>query len=440
MDHKGSQFVKIKRKSNQCYGSFLKALKICLNISVEPILFLVLFSNSLRAISNVTLTMEMVCSAEKNYSDEICKNFLYDEKYTKEKIIIQQSANNWGIINTIVTVLPAMFINLLAGPWSDKYGRKLPLFFPIFGQFISTVFLIAIVYTDYKFSPYVIVLAHISSGITGSYLTLLIAFSYIADITTHESRSIKFIFVEGVIMLGNPLGNLLAGYVHKLYGFGPVYIISAVCLVIALIYGMVFLKETQGIGVKDSWKTRVKYFFNLKTLRESLRACYRARPQNKRKILICLLLSMLSFVFFINLENSVAYMYGQLAFNWNQWTFSIFQSSTSSTSLIFTMAIAPILTYILKIPDVYIGIFGTISGIVSVIIMGIAQSTVLFYIGGFVGMFQSLIPPLLRACITKIVDADEIGKIFALLTSLEFATPILASTIKVVYDQITMKS
>ncbi|KAG1663782.1 Proton-coupled folate transporter [Nymphon striatum] len=332
----------------------MKAFKVCLRISVEPFLFLSGFAISLVTITNITFTMKMICSTEKNYSDNICDNFLQDKRYVEQKIIIQQSSNNWGILNSVVTVLPAVFLSLLFGPWSDKYGRRLPMFIPLVGAAISSAMLVTIAYVDYKFLPYIITLSTIPIGIAG-YSPTLIGMSYIADITSHNDRSIKFIFAEGVIMLGNPLGSFLAGYLQKKYGFGPVYILALASQLTALVYGMVFLKETRGIGNEDTWKPRMRYFLNPNTLKESFKACYRIRPGNDRMFLLFFLSSMFSYMFFIN--------------------------NTKSINVL----------------------------------------------GGFIGIFQAILPPLLRSSIAKIVNGDEIGKVFALFTSIEFATPIFAS-------------
>ncbi|KAG1682175.1 Solute carrier family 46 member 3 [Nymphon striatum] len=426
-------FKAIPKETSSSSSGLLKALKLCFNISIEPILFLMMFAVSLVSTTNVTFMMKMVCSSEKNYSAEVCQNFLDDDQYEQQKIIIQKSTNNWGIINSVVTVLPTVCLSLFAGPWSDKYGRKLPLILPFTGSLISSAMLIAISYIDYDYPPYTIIIVNISNGLTGSYITQLIAFTYIADITSKEDRSVKYIFVEGITMLGLPLGNLLAGYIHKLYGFGPVYILALSCQICAMVYGTLFLKETQGIDNEDSWKTRMKYFFSLNTLKSGLRAFLRARSGHNRLLLVFMFFSMLAFMFFINLQYGVVYMYTQLIFDWDQWTYSIFQSSTNFALLTFLIIIAPLITYIFKIPDVVLGIFGSFSGITSVIIMGIVRSTILFYIGGFVGVLQAMIPPLIRSAITKIVDADEIGKILALLSTLDLATPIFAALI---YSQV----
>ncbi|KAG1682174.1 Solute carrier family 46 member 3 [Nymphon striatum] len=422
-------FKAIPKETSSSSSGLLKALKLCFNISIEPILFLMMFAVSLVSTTNVTFMMKMVCSSEKNYSAEVCQNFLDDDQYEQQKIIIQKSTNNWGIINSVVTVLPTVCLSLFAGPWSDKYGRKLPLILPFTGSLISSAMLIAISYIDYDYPPYTIIIVNISNGLTGSYITQLIAFTYIADITSKEDRSVKYIFVEGITMLGLPLGNLLAGYIHKLYGFGPVYILALSCQICAMVYGTLFLKETQGIDNEDSWKTRMKYFFSLNTLKSGLRAFLRARSGHNRLLLVFMFFSMLAFMFFINLQYGVVYMYTQLIFDWDQWTYSIFQSSTNFALLTFLIIIAPLITYIFKIPDVVLGIFGSFSGITSVIIMGIVRSTILFYIGGFVGVLQAMIPPLIRSAITKIVDADEIVSL-VYITNVTFLMQMVCSSEK----------
>lgn len=84
---------------------------------------------------------------------------------------------------------------------------------------------------------------------------------------------------------------------------------------------------------------------------------------------------------FAGIQQSVIFLYTELVFSWDQWKYSIFQSSTDFTALLCTMCAVPVFGYLFNVSDPTMGILSSLSAISSAIIMGIATSTEIFYVG-----------------------------------------------------------
>ncbi|CAG7827807.1 unnamed protein product, partial [Allacma fusca] len=103
---------------------------------------------------------------------------------------------------------PVVFA-VFVGPWTDKYGTKLPMLLAMFGFLFSAGFyLFFSLYPDAP--PSAILLCAIPSALTGGMITIVICvFSFIASHSTEKNRSLRIAMMEGVWWLGSPIGLIL---------------------------------------------------------------------------------------------------------------------------------------------------------------------------------------------------------------------------------------
>lgn len=72
-------------------------------------------------------------------------------------------------------------------------------------------------------------------------------FSYIADVTTEETRTLRIGVVNLFCSLGIPLGMALSGILLKKIGFYGVFSVSAIMYMIAFSYGYFGIEESNKI-------------------------------------------------------------------------------------------------------------------------------------------------------------------------------------------------
>lgn len=217
--------------------------------TVEPMLACYIMPSVLASLATQNLNLEKACRVNLKYEPHIC-DALADRNtanYTEEEAAVQllvASMQGWKTI--IQSFLPCMLI-LFLGAWSDRIGRRKPcMLLPIIGEFLTTVGLIV---NTYFFDELPMEVAGVTEalfpGLTGGWVTMFMGiFSYIADVTTEETRTFRIGIVNLFCSLGIPVGMALSGILLKEIGFYGIFSISAVLYLISFVYGYYSIHET----------------------------------------------------------------------------------------------------------------------------------------------------------------------------------------------------
>ncbi|KAG5858309.1 hypothetical protein JTB14_007639 [Gonioctena quinquepunctata] len=78
---------------------------------------------------------------------------------------------------------------------------------------------------------------------------------------------------------------------------------------------------------------------------------------------------------------SVTYLFTRYRFNWDEVDFSIFSTYSMVTNLIGTSLSVGVFSHLLKIDDAIIGIYSSMSKILSSFVYGFATTSLIFYLG-----------------------------------------------------------
>lgn len=100
----------------------------------------------------------------------------------------------------------------------------------------------------------------------------------------------------------------------------------------------------------------------------------------------------------------------------------------------------PIMTKIFKVRDTTLAVIGVISGFAGNICKGSILKPSGYYLSFIVGCLAGLGPIAMRAYVSKIVDRNEITKIFSLLATLESIMPLISTVIFTEIFTATIKS
>ena len=107
--------------------------------------------------------------------------------------------------------IPPIIFVLFIGPWSDKFGRKFLIIFPLFGYaFYNIWFLINVLFYD-TFVAEFLMLEIIQFWFGGFMCLFLGLYSYVSDISEHKTRTVRIAFLDFVFFVGMSIGagNLL---------------------------------------------------------------------------------------------------------------------------------------------------------------------------------------------------------------------------------------
>lgn len=268
------------------------------NITVEPMLACYIIPSVLASLATQNLNLEKACRVNLGYSQEVCDALTErrTQNYTNEEQHVQQLVASMGVWKTMLqSGLPA-FLIMFVGSWSDRWGKRKPcMLMPIIGELMTVLGLMVCTFFYYELPMEVAGFVEgFFPAITGGWFTMFMGvFSYIADVTTLDMRTLRIGIVNVFCSLGIPVGLALSGVLYKKIGFYGVFSISAVMYVLALYYGYKHIKEPKKIDVPTLPNQTCAFFrdfFDVRHLFDTFRVAFKKGENNRKKKVMLLML------------------------------------------------------------------------------------------------------------------------------------------------------
>ncbi|GAB6023018.1 hypothetical protein CHUAL_007108 [Chamberlinius hualienensis] len=402
------------------------------NITIEPMLFLFMIASNLQSTVTKSLVVEKVCfSLTDTNSSDFCQ-FVNDND-TMEATI-QSRAASIEMYNTIVETVPAIFISIFMGAFSDKHGRKLPMILPIVG-FILTVSILGVFsYFMTEIPAELVPLAALPKAFGGGVIALIVmGLSFVSDLTTSETRTARVAAVEAVMLLSQPLGALLGGWLYK-FSYLLVYLVSFFLSLLSLLYLVFFISDVRITSNENERSSSLfRDFFNISHLKETVFTVLKQRPMHDRRhILLLMLVSVIGLLPFFG-NTAILFLYTRLRFNWDLATYSYFGAIISISITIGLVFIAVVLVRWLKMPDPGLAVVGLLASMTSSVLLGFMTSPLMIYLICIPIAFCGGTSLAVRSQVSKLVPREEQGKVFSILGTVEIIVPLVAS---VMYTEI----
>lgn len=165
---------------------------------------------------------------------------------------------------------------------------------PIIGEFLGAVGLILCTYFEEVPMEVAGFTEALFPGLTGGWFTMFMGvFSYIADITTEEERTLRIGILNVCFSLGVPIGMAFSGILLKQIGFYGVFSISASLYLFSFLYGVFILKEpinkTKEELEKCTKSNIIADFFDKKHVVDTFKVAFK-KGQNKRRLKVIMLM------------------------------------------------------------------------------------------------------------------------------------------------------
>lgn len=423
------------------------------NITVEPMVACYVIPSVLSQLAVQNLILEKACRVNLAYPDELCSALSARNTtgYEAQETEVQQMVARMQTWKTpLQSALPTILI-LFMGAWSDRTGLRKPcMLLPIIGEFFSSITLIACTYWS-ELPMEVVVLESVWPALTGGWVCMFMGtFSYIADITTVESRTLRIGAANVFLSLGVPIGMALSGILYTKLGFYGVFSIAMVCYIMSFVYGLVVIKEPPRVhtekkslpskGKRTSLCAFVLDFFSLKHIEETFRVAFKKGANNRQKRVIVLMVVVMVVIGPLYGEMAVLYLYMRYRYNWNEVTFSMFSTFGMVTNLIGTAISVGIFSHILKIDDAIVGIMSCTSKILASFVYAFATSTWMVYVAAIVEIVNGTSFIAMRSIASKLVPTDELGKVNSLFGVCESLMPLVYGPMYSAIYAATMKT
>lgn len=406
-------------------------------ITVEPTMFLYMFSFMLTSVVEQAFFLYKACLVNHNLNATICDHL---EDYKEIKKEVQITASNFHQYDNIAAHIFPIILALFLGAWSDKRGRKFPLLMGLTGKLIYSLMIIVNANQPTWPVEYIIFTATIPCALSGADVAIFAScFAYISDVSTVENRTIRVTILDICYLFTMPTGVALGSYLFNYVldrSYSKMFAINASLMFLSIVYSLIVLK----------WQTTSKQrslrelgccgifgdFFDIRHVKASFKVLCKKREMHRRLFLLILLLTMALYTF-VRDEKAFLYLYTQLIYDWNVEHFSNYKTFQSSAYVITMLIALPIMTKVLKWRDTVIILIGCSAHAIARIIYIFSYYPWLFYLASAVCSLGPIVGPVLRSMTSKIVPISERGKVFALLSVCDNAVPFISG---VLYAQV----
>lgn len=260
------------------------------------------FSTVMTKITSTTMILRKVCLVHFVLNSSVCDNL---ENYTDAKDSVEKLAANYQLGHTLIQTAPAAVLACFIGPWSDRYGRKIPIVVALTGMLLDSLGSTLCAYfletrAEYYFIP------SLFTGLSGGVVTIMaLIYSYASDSTTLFARTMKYAFVEMSVGFATSFGTTTGGWIFKGLGFAAVFLFTAGGLIVTLVFVIFMIEETRGLDNEDSWSTKMRDLASCKVFLEGFSAITKHRPDRGRRQVVLLILSLC----FLIIAMDCKYMY-----------------------------------------------------------------------------------------------------------------------------------
>jgi len=276
------------------------------NITVEPLMAGYIMPCVLAMLATQNLNLEKACRVNLRHDASVCDALTARQtaNYTEEETEVQQLVARMTIWKTALQSSLPCIILLFLGSWSDRHGRRKPcMLLPLTGEIVTCISLILCTYFFFEVPMEVVGFVEaIFPAMTGGwFIMFMAAFSYIADVTTVEMRTLRIGIANVFVSVGVPVGMALSGVLYREIGFYGVFATTAVLYALSFWYGFFRIKEAPRQKT-DQVKKRIEALklqrcgflrdlFDIRHISETFKVAFKEGKNNRKMRVIMLMIA-----------------------------------------------------------------------------------------------------------------------------------------------------
>ncbi|CAH2008674.1 unnamed protein product [Acanthoscelides obtectus] len=381
-------------------------------ITVEPLFAAYVMAAFLCKPALRYLEFEKSCRVNLNLDDPTCDAILLSEhdNYTEQNNQILYLISNMYSWQLPLTVAAPLVLVLFLGSYSDRRQWRKPfLLLPIFGEFFGVFgcILCVVFMKSLPLEAQGVFQTVIPSLFGGQTMLVMAVYSYIADVSTVEMRTLRIGVMQIVLNFITPVTQSFSAHLFNLTGYYGVLLVAGGLYLFGFLYGLFFIKEPRKI--KAAKKSFCADVFDPAHAIETFNLVLKKKEGNKR-IYIWIVLVTLLFYNIVNVgEGSVFYLYAQSNFKWTPLEMAYFETLNTVVHLIGTAAGVPIFAYF-KLSDLTILLLTFLNKILTNLFFGFANTDALLYTATIISIVVGITPIGMRSLATKIVSENDLGK------------------------------
>lgn len=368
-----------------CYSLFWRA-KI---ITVEPITFLFMLGTYFSVASGFQYYFQRYArdrlrSANHTMEHHFCiTNDYLNSTIGQEAVdVAEEHATHLTFLSTLSSLLISVVSTVFIGPLTDRFGRKFAIVSANFGSMLSSACTILIVYKDLNL--YYFLVANIVSSFFGGFGVLLMGtFSYIADISSHQIRSLRIGILDVMVYISSAISTLLVGvWLSEVNcSFTSLTWPPLICYLINLLYTLLVIPESLSKAQREAKRAEARKtgVSKLKVLWKGILLYFRPKLVTF-KLWICLLVLL---IVVVNITGAIiinTYFYIRKPLGWNPEQIGVYGGYIGVTHSLYLLLLMP-LAFVIGIPDVVLAIIGVLASCLANLLIAGVRETWQMYAG-----------------------------------------------------------
>ncbi|EDW08181.1 proton-coupled folate transporter [Drosophila mojavensis] len=400
---------------------------------LEPAVFLIFVGRSLIGAVLQNQILYQTCVTIMHFNETQCEPLLGVDRGSQETKKLETEVQGYSAditmaISLLESIMPA-FVSLFIGPWSDKFGRR-PILLTVFtGYVVGGAILIAIseVTMFHNISPWWFLLASVPSVLSGGTCALITGiYCYISDVANEEKRAFRMVLNEASLCAGMMIGNVASGYIYAATNSVTLFGIAGGLMFLALLY--VYFLVPESLPAEDIQQgSRVREFFRFGLVKDLVRTTLLPRANFDRAFIWLTMVALTITIFNMEGENTVNIMFLREQFDWTIKDISQFNAARIVIQLIGSVAGMILLRRVLKVSIISVAMLSLAACVLESTVRATAKYSWEMYLGMTLGMMRGVLGPMCRAILSHVAPAADVGKIFALTTSMEMVSPLAAA-------------
>ncbi|CAG6003973.1 unnamed protein product [Menidia menidia] len=384
-------------------------------VSVEPVLFLSMFSIALQAPLATQYLWDRV-SEDLGYNgsrgSECGNGSVPPDPLQKE---VQTLTAHWNLYLSLGGFSVGLLVVPLLGSWSDLAGRRPVLVISSLGMALQAGVYLLVMYLRLPVGCFVV--GRLLSGLSGDFNAILAAcFAYVADVSDRRSRTFRVAVLEACIGISGMLASVIGGQWRRAQGYiNPFWLVLATNLASAL-YAFLFVRES----VPPDPRAKLLTARHHKAVWHLFRTGGGSREgggglQRGKLWLYTLCFFLVVAVHFGSRDLFVLYelssplCWGPALIGWG----------SAALHLAYLTSLLGLKIMQLCMEDSWVALVGLASNISGLVVFSVAYTTQLMFTGYGLCFLSMAATPVLRSKLSKLVGPSEQGALFASVACVE---------------------
>ncbi|XP_061575278.1 proton-coupled folate transporter [Cololabis saira] len=387
----------------------------CPVVTVEPVLFLSVFSVALQAPLSTQYLWERV-SEDLGFNSSRraeCGNSSLPADPLQQEV--ETLTAHWNLYISLGGFSVGLLVVPLLGSWSDLAGRRRILILPNLGMALQAVVYLVVMYLKLPVGYFL--LGRLLSGLSGDFTAILAGcFAYVADISDKRSLTFRVAVLEASLGLSGMLASIIGGQWRRAQGYiNPFWLVLATNVASAL-YAYLFVRESvvPDPSAKLLTSRHHKAVWHLYSTGGS--SCEGDRRFHRCKLWLYTLCFFL--VVTVHCGARELYVLYELS-SPLCWGSDLIGYGSAAQHLAYLSSLLGLKLMQYCLDDSWVALVGLASNITGLVVFSVADTTNLMFTGyGLCFLFMAA-TPVLRSKLSKLVDPSEQGALFASIACVE---------------------